>query len=112
MDAVFQALAHTVRRRILDIVRARPGCNVNDVAAHFEMSRIAVMKHLKALETAKLLVAEKQGRHRRMYVNTVPIRMIYDRWTTEYSDVWAGALTSFKYNLESKGKRGKRGKRK
>lgn len=114
MDAVFQALAHAARRRILDIVRSRPGCNVNDVAGCFEISRIAVMKHLKILATAGLLISEKTGRDRRLYVNTVPIRMIYDRWTSVYSDLWAGALTSLKYELESKprAKTRRQGKRK
>lgn len=107
MDAVFQALAHEARRRILDIVRDRPGCNVNDVAAEFEMSRIGVMKHLGVLEQANLLISEKQGRDRRMYINTVPIQMIHDRWTTEYSTLWAGALTGLKYQVESKGKKKK-----
>ena len=108
MDAIFQALAHEARRRILDIVRSNPGCNVNDVAAHFEMSRIAVMKHLGVLEDASLLISEKKGRDRRMYINTVPIQMIHERWTTEYSALWAGALTDIKYKLESKGKKGRR----
>lgn len=108
MDAIFQALAHEARRRILDIVRDRPGCNVNDVAAHFDMSRIAVMKHLGVLEQANLLISEKQGRDRRMYINTVPIQQVYDRWTTEYSAMWAGALTAIKYKVESKDKKGKR----
>lgn len=108
MDAVFQALAHEARRRILDILCDQPGCNVNDVAAHFEMSRIAVMKHLSVLEGANLLISEKQGRDRRLYINTVPIQQIHNRWTTQYSAMWAGALADMKFRIESKGKKGKR----
>lgn len=108
MDAVFQALAHKTRRRMLDIVRNSPGCNVNDIAAHFEVSRIAVMKHLGVLETAGLVISEKKGRDRRFRVNTVPIRMIYERWTTAYSALWAGALTDIKYRIEAKNRKGKR----
>lgn len=100
MDKVFHALASGVRRRMLDIVRAEPGCNVADVCRHFDVSRIAVMKHLNVLETAGLLVSEKKGRQRCLYINTVPIQMIHERWTSEYSALWAGKLTAFKYRLE------------
>ena len=102
MDAVFRALASESRRRILDIVKNRPGCNVNDVCASFDMSRIAVMKHLRLLEDAQLILSEKVGRERRMHHNAVPIQMIYDRWTTEYSALWAERMTGIKYGVESK----------
>ncbi len=110
MDAVFQALGSAVRRQILDIVKSAPGCNVNDVSAAFKMSRIAVMKHLKSLEEAGLLTSQKKGRERQLFFNAVPIQMIYDRWTTEYSKIWAGRLTGLKYRIEmqqehEKGKR-------
>jgi predicted transcriptional regulator len=102
MDKVFQALAASARRDILDIVQARPGCNVTDVCRHFDVSRIAVMKHLNVLEQAGLLISEKEGRTRRLYFNAVPIQLIYERWTSEYSAMWAGKLTAFKYHVESK----------
>ena len=107
LDAAFKALADAGRRRILDIVKASPGCSVGDVAGEFDMSRIGVMKHLRILEAADLLRSEKDGRSRRLYLNAVPIRMIYDRWTTEYSSLWAAGLTSLKYRLEAR-KKGKR----
>ena len=103
MDAVFSALAHPSRRRILDIVRENGGCSVNDVASYFEISRIAVMKHLRVLEEAGLLISEKEGRTRRLYFNAIPIQMIYDRWTTEYSGLWASKLTRLKYSVEGAG---------
>ena len=107
MDEVFAALSSPLRRRMLDVIKSQPGCCVNDVCAHFQISRIGVMKHLKLLEKAQLLTSEKQGRSRRMYINTVPIQLIYDRWTTEYSAMWASGLTRLKYKIESK-KKGKR----
>lgn len=102
MDAVFQALGNPSRRRILDILKDDAGCNVNKVCMHFKTSRIAVMKHLRILENADLVHSEKHGRDRRLYFNAVPIQMIYDRWTTEYSALWAGRLTEIKYRIESK----------
>jgi predicted transcriptional regulator len=58
------------------------------------------MKHLRVLEQGGLLVSEKRGRTRELYVNTVPIQMIYDRWTTEYSGMWSERLTRLKYRIE------------
>lgn len=101
MDAVFSALASEPRRRILDILKKHPGCNVNHVCAHFGIGRVAVMKHLAALEGASLVVSEKVGRERQLWFNPVPIHMIYDRWTTEFSDYWAGRLARMKYRLEN-----------
>lgn len=101
MDQVFQALASKTRRQILDLVKDQPGCLVIDICQHFEMSRIAVMKHLKILEQANLLVTEKIGKSRHHYFNVVPIQQIYERWTDEYSRFMASRLTGFKQHLEN-----------
>jgi predicted transcriptional regulator len=101
MDAVFAALASEPRRRILDILKKEPGCNVNRVCEFFDIGRIAVLKHIDVLEGANLIVSKKVGRERLMYFNPVPIHMIHDRWTTEYSAYWAGGLARMKYRLEN-----------
>jgi predicted transcriptional regulator len=101
MDAVFAALAHEARRRVLDILKREPGCNVNRVCEFFDIGRIAVLKHIDALEDANLVISEKVGRERLLYFNPVPIHMIYDRWTTEFSAYWAGQLARIKYRLEN-----------
>ncbi len=100
MDKVFQALSKAPRRAILYIVRDQPGCNVGHVCKFFDVSRIAVMKHLRVLEEAGLLISEKEGRTRRLYFNTAPIQMIYERWSSEYSGLWASHLTEFKRQVE------------
>jgi DNA-binding transcriptional ArsR family regulator len=71
------------------------------VCDYFEISRIAVMKHLRVLERSELVISQKQGRTRQLYFNAVPIQLVYDRWTTEYSAYWAGKLTRIKYRIES-----------
>jgi predicted transcriptional regulator len=101
MDAVFAALASESRRHILDVLKKEPGANVNRVCEFFEIGRIAVMKHLDVLEGANLVISEKVGRERLLYFNPVPIHMIYDRWTTEFSAYWAGRLARMKYRLEN-----------
>ncbi len=102
MDAVFAALAHETRRRVLDLLRERPGAGVGEIAAQFDVSRIAIMKHLAVLEEAQLVVSQKDGRTRRLYFNAAPIRMIYDRWTDDYSGYWSGEITRLKYLAEAR----------
>ena len=104
MDTIFQALAHQSRREMLDHVRLSPGMKVGDLASVFDVSRIAVMKHLAVLEEANLIVSQKDGRTRRLYFNAVPIQMIYDRWSDEYSSYWSNKVTSLKYAAERKSK--------
>lgn len=99
-DAVFAALAHAIRRQILDLLVTLPGMTVKAVASHFTVSRIAIMKHLAALEAAGLILSEKRGRERRMYFNPVPIQQIYDRWTDQYSSFWASRLVDIKDRVE------------
>jgi uncharacterized protein YndB with AHSA1/START domain/predicted transcriptional regulator len=100
MDLAFKALADPSRRRMLDLLRAQPGLTVSALTEHFEVSRFAVMKHLRVLEAASLVISRRQGRTRRLYLNAVPIQTIYDRWTSQFSAIWASSLTSLKYNLE------------
>jgi DNA-binding transcriptional ArsR family regulator len=102
MDAVFHALANANRRHMLDHIKASPGILVGELAGHFDVSRIAVMKHLRVLEEARLVVSRKDGRTRRLYFNPVPIQLIYERWTTEYSAYWSGGLTQLKYAAETR----------
>jgi len=100
MDAVFHALAHETRRTILDLVRDEPGQSVGGLAKSFDVSRIAIMNHLAVLESAGLIISEKDGRTRRLYLNAAPIQMIHDRWINDYTGHWAGKLTGLKYAAE------------
>ena len=104
MDQVFHALAHQTRRRILDLVRADPGLTVGVFAAHFDGSRIAVMNHLAVLEQADLIISEKNGRTRKLYLNVMPIQDIYGRWTDTYSAHWADRLGFIKAAAEAAAK--------
>lgn len=100
MAPVFDALGSDTRRRILDIVKANPGCSVGEVAKEFDTTRVAVMHHLRQLEDCSLIVSEKEGRVRRLFHNPVPIQLIYDRWTTEYAGFWASRMADVKYAVE------------
>jgi len=102
MDAVFLALSSQTRRKMLDLIQDMPGCSVGDVAKYFDCSRIMVMKHLDTLTAADLLISRKVGRRRELFFNAVPIQMIHDRWTTEYSRFWATRAIDLKHMLESR----------
>ena len=97
MTSIFHALAHETRRRIMDVLKARPGIGVGELSQEFDVTRIAVMNHLAVLEQAGLILSEKEGRTRRLYLNTAPIQMINDRWLDDFNSHWARTLTSIKY---------------
>ena len=102
LDATFHALASEARRRMLDWLVREPGCNVQQLSDHFEgeLSRFGVMKHLQVLERGNLVISLKEGRERRLWFNPVPIQLIHERWTTEYSAYWSAQLTALKYLAE------------
>ena len=101
LDDVFKALGEPTRREILDILAARPGLTVNELAEHFPTSRYAIRKHLLVLEKANLISYKWDRPAKKLYMNAIPIQMIYDRWISEYSRYWARGLTSLKYDLEN-----------
>ena len=101
LDAVFFALASEPRRRVLDVLKAEPGCNLVRVCEFLpEIGRFAVMKHLGVLERAGLVISQRQGRERRLWFDATPIQLVYERWTTEFSAYWAARLTRLKYSAE------------
>ena len=100
MDRVFGALAHPVRRRILDRLAAAPGSTVASLSPAFDMSAVALLKHVKILKEAGLIVWEKSGREVWLYFNVVPIQSIHDRWTDQYAQFWAERLVDMKGRVE------------
>jgi len=102
LDALFLALASATRRRILDVVWQSPGCTAGFVADHFDISRIAVLKHLNVLEETGLLMSQRQGRERLLYMNPVPLQLVQERWSDQYAAFWAGRLTRLKHAVEAR----------
>lgn len=101
MSAVFNALSHESRRHILDILKTEPGLTVGELARRFDVSRIAVMNHLAVLESAGLLISEKEGRLRRLWLNAAPLQMIQDRWLGGYTEHFARRVTGLKFAAEA-----------
>ena len=100
-ERVWKALADPTRRRLLDLLRKEPR-TTGRLAAEFETSRFAVMKHLRVLEEAELVLSKKVGRTRHLFFNHVPIQMIHDRWTTQYSQFWSEQLVDIKTRIENR----------
>ena len=95
-DAVFKALADPTRRHLLDRLHERDGRTLSELESELEMSRFGVMKHLRVLEAAGLVVALRSGREKLHYLNPVPIRLIHDRWIDKYTEGHVSALARLK----------------
>ncbi len=101
MDAVFKALADPTRRSLLDELFREDGQTLSALEGRFAMSRIGVMKHLKQLEEAGLVVTRRRGREKLHFLNPIPIRLVHDRWVSKYTEPWAASLIGLKHRLET-----------
>ena len=100
-DRVFKALADPTRRFLLDLLFAREGQTLTELESAVEMTRYGVMKHLKVLEEAGLVVTRRSGREKLHFLNAVPIREVHDRWIDKYTERHVAALVDLKHELES-----------
>ena len=100
MDPVFKALADPTRRSLLDELFREDGQTLSALEGRFTMTRFGVMRHLRQLEEAGLVVTRRRGREKLHYLNPVPIRLVHDRWVSKYAEPWAAALSDLKEGLE------------
>ena len=99
-DRVFKALADPTRRQLLDRLFERDGRTLTELESQLEMTRFGVMKHLRVLEEANLVVTRRSGREKLHFLNRVPIRLIHDRWIDKYTEGRTAALAELKSELE------------
>src|ERR1017187_6845750 len=100
MNAVFRALADPTRRSLLDELYGQDGQTLSALEERLPMTRFGVMKHLKVLEQAGLVVTKRRGREKLHFLNAVPIRLVHDRWVSKYAEPWAAALSGLKTRIE------------
>jgi uncharacterized protein YndB with AHSA1/START domain len=100
MDEVFRALADPTRRSLLDELFKQDGQTLSALERRLPMTRFGVMKHLKVLEQAGLVVTRKRGREKLHFLNPVPIRLVHDRWVSKYAEPWAATLGALKKTIE------------
>jgi DNA-binding transcriptional ArsR family regulator len=101
-DSVFKALADPSRRFLLDLLFSRDGRTLTELESELDMTRFGVMKHLRVLERAALVVTRRAGREKLHFLNPVPIRLIHDRWIDKYTERRVSALLELKTELEAK----------
>jgi DNA-binding transcriptional ArsR family regulator len=99
-DVVFRALADPTRRFLLDKLFVQDGRTLTDLESELEMTRFGVMKHLRILEDAGIVVTRRSGREKLHFLNPVPIRLIHDRWIDKYTERQVSALADLKTTLE------------
>jgi DNA-binding transcriptional ArsR family regulator len=102
-DRVFKALGDSTRRFLLDLLFQGDGRTLTELESELEMTRFGVMKHLRVLEDAGLVVTRRQGREKLHFLNPVPIRLIHDRWIDKYTERQVSALAELKTKLEETG---------
>jgi DNA-binding transcriptional ArsR family regulator len=100
MNDVFKALADPTRRQLLDRLFKQDGQTLTALEEDLPMTRFGVMKHLRQLEEAGLVVTRRRGREKLHYLNPVPIRLVYERWVSKYAEPWVSGLTGLKRELE------------
>jgi uncharacterized protein YndB with AHSA1/START domain len=101
VDEVFRALADPTRRSLLDELFRQDGQTLSALEERFSMTRFGVMKHLRQLEEAGLVVTKRRGREKLHFLNPVPIRLVHDRWVSKYAEPWAAGLSDLKQRLET-----------
>ena len=93
-------MADPTRRSLLDELFAHDGQTLGMLEQRFDMTRYGVMKHLKVLEEAGLVVTRRRGREKLHFLNPVPIRLVHDRWVHKYAEPWVAGLSDIKERLE------------
>jgi uncharacterized protein YndB with AHSA1/START domain/DNA-binding transcriptional ArsR family regulator len=101
VDEVFRALADPTRRSLLDELFRADGQSLSALEQRLPMTRFGVMKHLRVLEAAGLVVSRRRGREKLHFLNPVPIRLVHDRWVSKYAEPWAAGLSELKHRMET-----------
>src|SRR5215510_8924388 len=100
LDVVWKALSDPTRREILDLLRRGPRTTTEIVDEFPHLTRFGVMKHIDVLRAAGLINTREEGRQRVNSLNAVPIRQIYERWVSQYEELWADKLLRLKEDIE------------
>jgi DNA-binding transcriptional ArsR family regulator len=101
-DLIFKALSHRARRRICDLLKLEPHTTGQLCTALPELDRCTVMQHLRVLEAAGLVIAERRGRERWNHLDALPIQAIHERWIGPYAAYASSMLSRLKRGVEAK----------
>lgn len=101
-EAVFKALANPTRRAILDRLSEGAMTTGSLAAEHADLSRYAVMQHLRVLTDAGLVLVRRQGRERFNHLNPIPLREVYERWLGRIAGGIAAELLALRRHTEGR----------
>lgn len=99
LDAVFFALSHRARRRLLQQLSETPAERVTALAKRHRMSLNAVSKHVSVLEDAKLVRRRVVGRDHFISANAERLAEA-ERWLQYHREFWRAQLDSLAAMLE------------
>ena len=91
LDRAFAALAHPTRRSLLQRLGRVEDANVTELAEGYDVSLMAVSKHLKVLDEAGLVVREAVGRQRRYALRSDGLAPALS-WLLEHREFWTSRL--------------------
>src|SRR4029079_10066223 len=101
MDGVFRALADPTRRGLLDELFRQDGQTLSALERRLSMTRFGVMKHLRVLEAAGLVVSRRRGREKLHFLNAVPLVLVHDAWVSKHAEPLVATLSDLKHRLEN-----------
>jgi len=101
-EQIFKALGDSTRRFLLDLLFESDSQTLSELESKVPMTRFGVMKHLRVLEAAGLVISRRDGREKMHFLNAVPIRLIHDRWIDKFTERQVSALADLKTTLENK----------
>lgn len=98
LNDIFHALSDPTRRKILERLAQDP-LTVSEIKTPFKISLVAISKHLKVLERAKLIRRQKMGREYMIRLHSQPLRDAH-RYIENYKKDWSRSLDVLERFLE------------
>jgi len=96
----FQVIADPSRREILMLL-SKENLSINEIAKNFEISRPAISKHIKVLETTGFISIENKGRERSCILNSEGFEEI-QQWISFFDNYWKTRLHKLENYLDKK----------
>ena len=97
---VFQVIADPSRRQILQLL-TKDSYNINSISENFDMSRPAISKHVKILQTAGFVSIKTIGRERHCVLNQEGFDEVR-KWINHFDKFWNSKLKNLEKALNSK----------
>jgi DNA-binding transcriptional ArsR family regulator len=94
---MFEVIAETNRRKIIDFLRIRPR-TVSEIVEHCQLSQPGVSKHLRILREAGLVTIVKESQRHIYHLQGKQLEEI-DNWLEPYRKYWSEKLDALEQFL-------------